>query len=153
MLLRSEERIESDLLVDLPIQTARPEEKAQEFPARAPDKTHDLSRSQGFSFLTGIRLYPPPQVLAPPGSEAMAARRIPDKTNRSEQDVFLRFEYRRTGYSLIDFKVGYCSLLKRLLDCESSCEITSSRAVCCVSESESWVDTVATSACIRLRGG
>jgi len=130
--------------MDIPIEATRPQEKAQELPTRVPDKTHDFSESQGFSLLTGIRLHPPPQVLTPPGSEAIATCCIPHKTNRSEQGVSLRSEYRR-----IDFVAGYCSLLKRLLDWESSCEITSSNAVCWVSESESCVETVATSACIR----
>jgi hypothetical protein len=43
-----------------------------------------------------------------------------------------------------------CSLLNRLFDVDSSCAITSSSAVCCVSASESCVEMVGTSACIRL---
>lgn len=42
------------------------------------------------------------------------------------------------------------SLLNRLLEAELSCTITASRAVCCVSERDSCVDSCATSACIRL---
>jgi hypothetical protein len=73
----------SDPFVDVPIEAARPQEKTQKFPARVPYKTHDFSESQGLSFLAGVRLYPPSQILTPPWSEAIAARCIPNKTNRS----------------------------------------------------------------------
>jgi len=137
MFAQSEKRTESDPLVDLSIQTARPEEKTQEFPSRVPDKTHDLSGSQRFSLLTGIRLYSPAQEFTSPGRKTIAARCIPDEANGSKQGVFLCSKYRRMGYRRIDLELGYCSLLNRLLDWESSCEITSSSAVCCVSDNES----------------
>ncbi len=159
-------RAASSPLACLALQPVSPGEETQQLPARGPHKAHHVLGRQGLGPLAGVGLHPPAQVFASPRSQPMAASRIPDKTEWSQQGVSFSFEYRRPGcQSVLMLCVEnrnrgksrrrnvpessassvsvrtYCSLLNRLFEAEPSCAITSSSAVCCVSARESRVDT------------
>ena len=64
---------------------AGPEEEAEEFPLGVPHEGEDVAGAEGFGGLAGIGLYPPAEVFAAPGREAMAACGVPDELECAEQ--------------------------------------------------------------------
>jgi hypothetical protein len=90
----------------LALEAACPGEKAQQLPARGPDKAHNAFRGQSFRTHAGVGLYAPTQIIASPWSQPMAASRIPDKTERSQQGVSFSIEYRRPGRQSVRMERG-----------------------------------------------
>ena len=71
--------------VHFAVKAVHPSQVAQELPARDPEKAQYLTHRQRLGGHAGVGLYPPAHAFAPPGSQPMAASRIPHESNRSEQ--------------------------------------------------------------------
>jgi len=76
----------SNPLTNFAIQPACPCQKTQKLPPRVPYKSQHLAGRQRLGALPGIGFNPPAQILAPPWRQPMAASRIPDKTERRQQE-------------------------------------------------------------------
>jgi len=90
-------RHSSGSFMDFAVDSAGPGQVAQKLPTRGPGKIQDVLCGQRFRPHAGVGLNSPAHIFAPPRSQPVAARRIPDKTNRSEQRFSFCIEYRRPG--------------------------------------------------------
>ncbi len=70
-----------------------PDQKAHELPAHGPHKTKHLCRGQRLGPLPRVGLHPPAQVLAPPRSQPVSARCIPDKAECANQEGSFPLKY------------------------------------------------------------
>jgi len=77
------------VLVHFAIQPPNPSQIRQKLPTRDPDKGKYVLCCQLFCPLAGVGFYPPAKILATPGSQPVAARRIPQKSYWSKQCVSL----------------------------------------------------------------
>jgi len=69
----------------LALKLSRPRQKSQQFPTLGPHESEHRTRRQCLGFLARVGLDAPAQKLAPPRSQPVAPRRIPQKPQRSKQ--------------------------------------------------------------------
>jgi hypothetical protein len=76
----------------LALHPPRPQQKTQQFPPRFPEKTQYTSSRQRFGPYAGECLHTPAQILAAPRPQPVAARCIPDESDRRKQTLSLSSE-------------------------------------------------------------